>query len=91
MLSEISGVDQPKIKIPFPIAFAGAFAVNILSKLRGKQPAATPKKVISLYYKYAYCDSNKAIEALRLRHVPLRETLTKTAGWFKNNGYINAR
>lgn len=80
-LSEMSGVLPPKVKIPFAGAYFASFFLDQMSKVLGKDPIVTPKKVRSLYHRYSYCDSKKAVQILGLRQVPLDMTLRKIVQW----------
>ncbi len=84
-LSQISGAPLPKIKVPFGPAYLGSFAAEGLSKLMGKAPFITPKKIISLYKDYSYCSSNKSVKELGVAYTPTEETLYKIMQWFKES------
>lgn len=90
-LSMISGLPPPKIKIPFSLAYTASVTINILSKVIGGLPFVTPTKVISLYKKYSYCTSQKAVQTFGLPQPPINLALTKTANWYRENSYLLQR
>ena len=81
-LSAMSDVPVPKLKIPFPIAYAGAAAIETLMKISRKPASITKRKVFTLRNCHSYCSSQKAISALNLPQTPFLQTLKKTKDWF---------
>ena len=60
-----------------------------LSKINRHSPLATPQKVSSLFNRYSYCSSKKAIEELGFPQTPIIESIKKAHSWFRQNNYIH--
>ncbi len=81
ILSQITGLKSPKIKIPFfilpPLAQINAW----WAKLTHTQPRIEPE-AIELARKFMFFDSSKAIRELGLPQRPVLETLQDATKWF---------
>jgi dihydroflavonol-4-reductase len=48
-------------------------------------------KMARISCSYAYFDCSKAVNELDIPQTPLRTTVAKAVGWFRENGYIKAK
>ena len=85
----VSRISVPKIKIPYSIALSASYFFVFLSKINRHSPLATPQKVSSLFNRYSYCSSKKAIEELGFPQTPIIESIKKAHSWFRQNNYIH--
>jgi dihydroflavonol-4-reductase len=86
MLSEITGLTAPRVRLPYtPILFAAYFN-EVLSRITGREPLI-PLAGVQMAKKFMFFDSAKAVRELGLRQRPAREALTKAVAWFRENDY----
>jgi dihydroflavonol-4-reductase len=87
LLAEVSGKPKVRLHIPHGVALAWSYLDVTLSRMiPSRLPAATPDKV-RLSYRYEFFDPSKAIAELGLPQTPAREALSKSVGWYLQNGY----
>ena len=86
MLSEITGLKAPRVKLPYhPILWA-AYANQALSALTGKEPLI-PLAGVQMAAKFMYFDPAKAVAELGLPLTPVRESLERAVAWFRSHDY----
>jgi dihydroflavonol-4-reductase len=88
LMSQISGVRAPRIKIPreavLPLAYLNQWISNYITK----KPPLIPLDGIKMAKKYMYFDSDKAVKELGLPQTPIEIAMEKAIRWFKDHGYI---
>lgn len=89
LIGEVSGVEPPKLKIPYSVIIALAYVYQFGANIARRPPVVTPPGV-RLARKYVYCDSSKAVNELGLPQTPIRTTVEKAVNWFRENGYVKA-
>lgn len=90
MLSQITGLKAPRVKLPYyPILFA-AYANHAVAALTGREPLI-PLAGVQMAAKFMYFDSGKAIAELGLPLTPVEGALERAVEWFRNNGYVRKR
>jgi dihydroflavonol-4-reductase len=89
VLSEITGLPAPRLRIPYGVALAAAWGDEGLSRLTGKPPKAPLAGVRMAKYKMFF-DPAKAIRELGLPQTPPRQALLDAVTWFQENGYVRA-
>jgi len=88
MLSEITGLRAPRVRLPYlPILWA-AYANQALSALTGKEPLI-PLAGVQMAAKFMYFDPSKAIAELGLPQVPVRQSLERSVAWFRSHDYAS--
>ncbi|MBJ6727689.1 hopanoid-associated sugar epimerase [Geomesophilobacter sediminis] len=86
LLSELTGLKAPGVKLPYyPILFA-AYANEAISACTGKEPMI-PLAGVQMAAKFMFFDPQKAIRELGLPVRPVRESLEQAVGWFRSHGY----
>lgn len=86
LLSEITGLKAPKVRLPYyPILWA-AYANEALSACTGKEPLI-PLAGVRMAAKFMFFDSAKAVRELGLPVRPVRESLEEAVAWFRTRGY----
>ena len=81
-IASIHSVKLPKIKLPYFIAYSVAFIIEKCARIIGRSPFTTRNKVFSLYNNHSFCSSEKAINELGIKNVPISKTLDNTVNWF---------
>jgi len=87
LMSEITGVRAPSLRIPFAVAAAYAFfEETITGRLRGREPRATLDEV-RMGRKKMFASSARAQRELGFRLQPVSPAMQAAIGWFRANGY----
>lgn len=86
LLSSITGIPSPKVRLPYPLALAAAV---VDEGIRGRLLGGTPRVTICgvrLARKKMYFDSSKAVRELGLPQNPVDRALRDGVDWFRENG-----
>lgn len=87
VLSDITGLPAPKMRVPHVVALTAAYVDEALSKVTGKPPKAPVAGVKMGKYKMWFSPA-KAIRELGIPQTAPKEALTDAVEWFKVNGYV---
>jgi len=88
LLSKLTGMPCPKIKIPYPIALTAAYCDYVLSGIILRKEPRIPFEGVKMAKKKMFFDSSKAIRELGLPQTPVEVALEKAVKWFTENGYV---
>jgi dihydroflavonol-4-reductase len=86
-IAEIAGVRPPKLKIPYHVALALAYAWELGAWITKKPPIATTGE-IRIGKLMEWYDCSKAVKELGLPQTPIEITIKKALDWFRENGYL---
>jgi dihydroflavonol-4-reductase len=87
LMSAITGLPSPTVKIPFAVAAAYAFCEEwITGRIRGREPRATLEEV-RMGRKKMFASSARAQQELGFRVVPVRPAMQAAIEWFRAHGY----
>jgi dihydroflavonol-4-reductase len=86
ILSRLTGVKAPTIKLPRAAVLPMAYANQWISNITGRPPRIPLEGVKMAKYKMHY-DSSKAIRELGLPQTPVEVALEKAVRWFRSHGY----
>ena len=87
MLEKVTGIPRPKLKIPYFLAYAGAFLAELIGISAPNYVAMDVDSIKGSKY-YWYFDNTKAVKELGFSPRQLEETIESTVNWFKENGYL---
>jgi len=87
LISDISGVKPPKMKIPYHLALLITYLYELAACFTKKPPASTASE-LKIGRKYEFFDCSKAVRELGLPQTPVRVAIEKAVSWFRNNGYF---
>jgi len=87
LMSRISGIRAPKIKIPREAVLPLAYVNQWISDYITKKPPLIPLDGVKMAKKYMYYDSTKAIKELGLPQTSIEIAMEKAIRWFKDHGY----
>lgn len=90
ILSEITGIPAPRVKLPYYPVLGLSYLNAALCRITGTTPRMTPE-TIRMSRHYMYYDSGKAIRELDLPQTSARVALGKAVAWFRENGYVRIR
>ena len=87
MLSCISGLPAPRVRIPYSLAYvAGMLDTAVEGDLLGKEPQV-PIEGVRMARKKMFFDASKATRELNFEPTSVRLALTRAVEWFARNGY----
>ena len=84
VLEELTGIAAPKVRIPYVLALAAAYADEARASLTGRPPKAPLAGVRMARYKMWF-NPAKAIRELGLPQTPPRQALSDAVEWFRAN------
>lgn len=88
VLEKVTGIPRPKMKIPYPLAYLGAFIAERIFGISAPNYVAMDIDSIKGSKHYWYFDNSKAVRELGFSPRPLEETIESTVRWFRENGYL---
>lgn len=87
ILSRITGVKTPTVKLPWqailPLAYANRFIADYITH----RPPRIPLEGVKMAKYYMHYDCSKAINELGLPQTPVEVALEKAVKWFRAHGY----
>ena len=87
-LARITGLRPPKVRIPYWVALAFAYADEMVEgRLLRRTPRATTAEV-QLARKRMFFDPAKSRAELGLPQTPVDDGLAEAVGWFREHGYV---
>jgi dihydroflavonol-4-reductase len=81
----IAGVQPPRWRPPFWLAYSLLTGIEWWSKLRRK-PAPIDRSLLQIWGRYAWYNNNRARTELGWEPRPLQQTLEDTLGWLRESG-----
>src|SRR5262249_46777595 len=88
LLSEITGIPSPKMRVPNWVAEGYARAENFWSiRVAGREPFAPIESVRMSRHKMWF-DSAKSVRELGLPQNPIKAALARAVEWFRENNYV---
>jgi dihydroflavonol-4-reductase len=88
-VARAAGRRPPRLKVPYPVAFAAAALGTVHARLTGREPFTTLDGV-RMSKKKMYFSSAKAARELGYRPRPAPAAITDAVTWFRANGYLKA-
>jgi dihydroflavonol-4-reductase len=90
MLARLTGLPEPRWRVPYPIALAAAYAGEwIADVFTHRAPAATTTGV-RLTRRRMHFDPSRSLAELQLHPRPVAETLTESVAWFRLVGWLDS-
>jgi dihydroflavonol-4-reductase len=86
LLSEITGLKAPRVKLPYYPILMAAYANQALSALTGREPLI-PLAGVQMAAKFMYFDTSKAVAELGLPLTPVKASLERAVAWFRSHDY----
>jgi dihydroflavonol-4-reductase len=88
MLSKITGLPTPKLKIPHGLALGVAYASTVFSRLIGRVPNI-PIEAVKVAQHMMFVDCSRAQRELGFKAGPVSAALERAVRWYEANGYID--
>jgi dihydroflavonol-4-reductase len=89
-LGRITGLEPPRVKLPYTPILMAAYVNEAISAITGKEPLI-PLAGVQMAGKFMYFDATKAVRELGLPQHPVDDALRKAVEWFQANGYVKPR
>ena len=86
LLSEITGRAEPRLRVPYAVAWTAAACSEAVSRLT-RRPPAVPLTAVRMARKRMFFSPAKAIRELGLPQTPPRQALRDAVEWFAAHGY----
>ncbi len=87
ILDQITGRRPPRLRAPFPLALAAAFADAVLEGVILRSEPYLPLEAARLARHRVAVDCTKAISELQLPQSSVEKALEKSVRWFRDHGY----
>ncbi|MGH7165110.1 MAG: hopanoid-associated sugar epimerase, partial [Nitrospiraceae bacterium] len=87
MLSRLTGVKAPRIKLPWQAVLPLAYANRWIAGHLTHRPPRIPLEGVRMAKYRMYYDCSKALRELGLPQTPVETGLEKAVGWFREHGY----
>lgn len=89
LLSDISGLPSPRVRLPHAVPLAFAHLESAWARLRGRAPRVSPESV-RMAKKKMFFDAGKAVRELGWTQSPVEDALRRAVEWFREHGYVEA-
>jgi dihydroflavonol-4-reductase len=90
LLSEMTGIRPPRVRIPYWVAWCAALSMEAASRVTGTPPRV-PLTAVRMAKKRMYFSAAKAVRELGLPQTDVGEALRDAAEWFRAHGYVHSR
>lgn len=86
MLSGMTGIPAPRVRLPYGFVYPIAYVSTKLSDYITKRPPLAPIDAVKMARKVMFFDSSKAVRELGLPQSPVEDALRRAVQWFRENG-----
>ncbi len=90
LLSRITGLAAPSLKIPHGLALGVAYISTAFSRLIGKEPQI-PVEGVKIAQHMMFVDCSRAQRELGFKPGSVEEALKRAVRWYEANGYVKPR
>ena len=89
LLSEITNIPAPRVKMPYAAAWIAVGIENIIADRILRSAPAHPFEGVKMARHKMFFDSAKAVRELGLPQSPVSNALQRAVEWFRANGYVH--
>jgi dihydroflavonol-4-reductase len=86
LLGRVTGVRPPRVRVPYPLAWLGAAAMQGWARVVGGEPRV-PLTAVRMARKRMYFDASKAVRELGMPQTSVETALREAVEWFVARGY----
>lgn len=90
MLSALTGVPAPRLRVPYAVAWMAAAAMESVSRLT-RRPPQVSLTAVRMARKRMFFSAQKAIDELGLPQTSAETALQDAVAWFTEHGYARAK
>jgi dihydroflavonol-4-reductase len=87
-LARLTGISQPKRRIPYPVALAAAYVSEWLADNVTHRPPAATVTGVKLTRRRMHFDARRSLQELGLRPRPIEQSLEDAVQWFRQAGWL---
>lgn len=88
LLSDITGLSAPKVKMPYAVAYMAVGIENVIADRILRRAPAHPFEGVKMARKTMFFDASKAVRELGLPQSSVKDALARAVEWFRANGYV---
>jgi dihydroflavonol-4-reductase len=88
MLARLTGLPEPRWRVPYPVALAAAYASEFLADVVTHHPPAATVTGVKLTRRRMHFDARRSLAELDLQPRPVAGTLAETVAWFRIVGWL---
>jgi dihydroflavonol-4-reductase len=89
MLARITGLPEPRWRVPYPIALTAAYVSEFLADVYSHRSPAATVTGVKLTRRRMHFDPSRSLAELGLQPRPVAETLAETVAWFHTMGWLS--
>jgi dihydroflavonol-4-reductase len=89
LVASTTGIERRVVWLPGRAAMAGAVIIEAGARAARRQPPICREMMRTILNGHTY-DGSRAERELGLHYTPVKETITRTLRWYKENGYLAA-
>ena len=87
LLEEITGLQAPRVRLPYLPILMAAYVNEGLSRITGREPLI-PLAGVQMASKFMYFDPSRSVKELGLPQTSVKDALARAVEWFRNKGYV---
>jgi dihydroflavonol-4-reductase len=87
LLAAVSGRRAPRLRLPFPVAYAAAAISELVEGRLARRPPSVPLDGVRMAAEPMYFDASRAQRELGLQLTSVETALHKAVDWFETHGY----
>ena len=87
VLSRLTGIPAPKVRLPYYFVLPIALASTALAEYVTRRPPLAPVDAVRMARKVMFFDQSKAVAELGLPQGPVEDALARAVAWFRENAY----
>ena len=87
MLSSITGLPAPRLRLPHAVALVAGYVDRSVSRLLGRTPQI-PLEGVRMARHKMFVDCSRAGRELRFQPGPIEAALERAVRWYEENGYV---
>ena len=89
ILSGITGIPAPRVRLPYRFVYAVAIASTAVSDYVTHRPPMAPIDAVKMARKFMFFDPSKAVRELGMPQSPVEDALERAVRWFREEGLAN--
>lgn len=89
ILSKLTGLPKPKVRIPYGVAWMAGLVSTTLSDWVTQRPPAVALEAVKMAKRHMFFDASKAVRELGLPQTPVEKALEDAVNWFSAFGYFS--
>ena len=87
-LAKLTGLPEPRWRVPYPVALAAAYVSEFLAYLVTHEIPAASITGVKLTRRRMHFDATRSLHELGLKPRPVSESLAEAVAWFRSVGWL---